>query len=532
MQRKSGVVLPLFSIRSRRDWGIGQITDLPAAAAWVRRAGQRLLQILPPHELSPGETSPYGALTAFAIDPIYLDVDAVEDLDAAAIDGALGEAGRAALAHARASARVEYAAVRDIKTRVLRVAFDRFYEREWSRDTPRARRLAAFVDGERSWLDDLALYSALREQHGGWGWMTWPEPERDRAEHAIERVRVDGKRRMLEVAYLQWLLLEQWDRARAGMRAAGVELMGDLPFVVCTESADVWSHASQFQLHMSLGAPPDAYSDEGQDWGLPPYDWLAMEADDLSWVRARTRQAARLYDRFRADHVVGYFRQWTKPLATASAQRKTGKQGRFDPEDTDAQRARGGRVLGVMLEELARGEHVEPPRALAEDLGMVPPFVREVLGELSMPGYRVLPWEKDDAIYRDPESFPEESIVSWSTHDTAPILAWLPELPEAERAALTKRAGLDDAMDERSQTLALLKYLYGARSALALVLAQELLGVPDRINKPATVGEHNWTWRLARPIEDLEADPALASRFEAVRALVQGSRRLEESGPK
>src|SRR5579872_2263722 len=101
MVRQSGVVLPLFSIRTRRDWGIGQITDLPACAAWVRRAGQRLLQVLPPHELSPGETSPYGALTAFGLDPIYLDVEAIEDIDARAIDETLGDAGRSILERAR-----------------------------------------------------------------------------------------------------------------------------------------------------------------------------------------------------------------------------------------------------------------------------------------------------------------------------------------------------------------------------------------------------------------------------------------------
>jgi 4-alpha-glucanotransferase len=519
MKRKAGVVLPLFSIRTRRDWGIGQITDLPACAAWVRRAGQSLVQILPPHELSTGETSPYGALTAFGLDPIYLDVDAVEDLDAAAIEQALGEEGRRTLERVRASSRVDYAAVRSLKMRALRVAFERFQAREWSRESPRARRLASFVERERAWLEDLALYETLRGSHGGWGWTTWPEPERDRAPRALEQVRSGEAPGMLDVAYLQWILLEQWDAARARMRDAGVELMGDLPFVVCAESADVWSHASQFQMHLSLGAPPDAYSADGQDWGLPPYDWLAMEADDLAWIRARTRHAARLYDRFRADHVVGYFRQWVK-------RKEGGERGRFDPEGMDAQCARGRRVLGAMLEELASANHVEPPRALGEDLGVIPPFVRDVLRELGMPGYRVLPWEKDDETgFRDPGAFPADSIVSWSTHDTAPIVSWWDDLPEADRAALAERTGVDVRMDERTRTLALLRHLYSASSNLALVLAQELIGARDRINTPATVGDHNWSWRLPRPIEDLEADPAVASRLEAVRRLVEASGR-------
>jgi 4-alpha-glucanotransferase len=526
MQRKAGVVLPLFSIRTRRDWGIGQITDLPRCAAWIQRAGHRLLQVLPPHELSSGETSPYGALTAFGIDPIYVGLETIEDLDASKIDAILREDGKQSIERLRAAERVDYDVVRPLKMRVLRAAFEEFRSREWERGTLRAKRLADFIERERAWLDDFAVYATLREVHEGWGWMTWPQGEHDRSRGALNRARDDHARRILEVAYMQWIALEQWTSARTRMRELGVDLMGDLPFIVGAESADVWSHASQFQLHVSLGAPPDDFSAEGQDWGLPAYDWLAMEADDLAWIRSRIRHAARLYDRFRLDHVVGYFRQWIKV--------KSGRDpGRFDPEGADAQLARGTRVLGVILGELAASESVssppskavEGPRAISEDLGVVPPFVREVLRELGMPGYRVLPWEKEGALLRDPKDFPSNSVASWSTHDTPPILAWWDDLPEDDRAEFSKRAGIDTSMDEQARSLALLRHLYGAKSDLALVLAQELLGTRDRINTPATVGVQNWTWRLPRPIEDLEVDPRLAVRFEAIRGFVSASGR-------
>ncbi len=162
MRRQSGVVLPLFSVRKRRVLGVGQITDLPACAAWIRRAGHRLLQVLPPHELSAGETSPYGALTAFGLDPIYIDVEAVAELDARAIAGALGSQGQRDLARVRAAGRVDYQAVRVLKATALRAAFDRFYESEWSRETARAKSLADFVRREGTWLDDLSLYKAVR----------------------------------------------------------------------------------------------------------------------------------------------------------------------------------------------------------------------------------------------------------------------------------------------------------------------------------------------------------------------------------
>jgi 4-alpha-glucanotransferase len=471
-----------------------------------------LLQILPPHELSPGETSPYGALTAFGLDPIYLGVDAIPDLDERSIAVALGDDGAAELARLRLAPRVDYRAVRTLKQRVLSVAFARFREREWAKATPRARSLAEFIERERAWLDDLALYTTLRESHDGYGWETWPEDQRERAPRALDETRTKANDRLLEIAYTQWLSLDQWTRAREEMRALGVELMGDLPFVVCAESADVWARASQFQRHMSLGAPPDGFSPDGQDWGLPPYNWLGMEADDLAWVRARTRHAARLYDRFRLDHVVGYFRQWVK-------KRGNGEHGRFDPEGTDAQRARGRRVLGAIMEE-ASGSKV-----IAEDLGVIPQFVRDTLDELGAPGYRVIPWEKDDQHrFRDPSSFAPASVATWSTHDTQPVTAWWDEFNADERGELARAASIREGATDDERSLALLRLLFRSGSDTTLVLAQELLGYRDRINTPGTVGEENWTYRLPAPIEDLERDARLAVRFDAIR------RSVEESG--
>jgi 4-alpha-glucanotransferase len=336
----------------------------------------------------------------------------------------------------------------------------------------------------------------------------------------IERLRAEQARRLLEIAYVQWTLFEQWERAHSAMRDLGVELMGDVPFVVGAESADVWSHASQFQLHLVLGAPPDEFSAEGQDWGLPPYDWLAMEGEDFAWVRARTQHSARLYDRFRFDHVVGYFRQWVRGVGPAGA------RGRFDPEGADGQQAHGRRVLGSMLGELGRERSaVDPPRAIAEDLGVIPPFVRETLNELGMPGYRVLPWERDGDRFRDPRSFPTGSVACWSTHDTQPITAWWDEFSPADRAQLAARAGIPADADDDVRSLRLLGDLYGSSSDLVLVLGQELLALRDRINMPASVSPDNWTWRLPRAMEDLESDPAIAARLDRLRSLVEASGR-------
>lgn len=521
-ERRSGVTVPLFSVRTKGDWGIGQITALPACAAFFAAAGQTLLQILPAHELAGAETSPYGACSAFALDPIYIDVDAVPELDPARIATALGDDGRRDLEAARRTPSVDYATVRRLKHAALGAAFDRFRTEELARDTARAAAFRAFVDREASWLRDAALYCALRAKHGGWGWGTWPAPERDRAPEVLAIAASpadDGAlgTRVLHFMYLQWIAFEQWATARSGLAELGVELMGDLPFIVGEESADVWALRGSFRTDLELGAPPDAFSPDGQRWGLPVYDWDAMDRDGLSWLRARAAHAARLYDRFRIDHVVGFFRQWV---------REGDAPGRFLPAEEEAQKRRGRVVLSAMQEAAGRTPSGES-RVIAEDLGMIPPFVREIMRELGLPGYKVLPWEKDDTTgMRDPRAFDALSVATFSTHDTAPITAWWDDLDPADRDALGALAGLSEGAGGRARDLALLGLLFSSGSSLTLVLAQELLGERGRINTPGTVSPENWTWRLPRTLEELGADADVRARLDAARALAAESGRL------
>ena len=421
--RVAGVTIPLSSLRTEGDWGIGQISDLPAFARWILTAGHRLVQILPPYELAPGETSPYGARTAFGIDPIYLTLEDIPDFDAEAIDGILGADGRAERDKLRALGQVDFLRVRALKARVLHVAFERFHEREWTRGGLRADAFRAFIARE-TWAKDLAVYVALRDAHNQWSWQHWPDGERLREKNALAAAEALLARPILEHQYLQWLADTQWQAAKRAVNDLGVEVMGDLPFIVGTESADVWAHSAEFRRDVSLGAPPDSFSEDGQDWGLPAYDWHVMEENDLAWVRARTRHAATLYDRFRLDHVVGYFRMFVRspsgppsigaPGIGAGATVKRKPVGWFDPEGEAAQNARGERILSVIQAEAGA------TRVIGEDLGVIPPFVRQTLTRLGIPGYRVLPWENDDGRFRDPVAYPKQSVATWSTHDTPP----------------------------------------------------------------------------------------------------------------
>ena len=231
--------------------------------------------------------------------------------------------------------------------------------------------------------------------------------------------------RVLEQMYLQWLAHEQWHAARAELKKLGVALMGDMPFIVGSESADVWAHREQFRTDVSLGAPPDDFAKDGQSWGLPVYDWNAMDADGLAWLRMRATSLPRRSTIASASI--------TSSASSASGCGRSDKPGHFVPRDEKSQKARGEKVLRAMLE--AAG----PGTVIAEDLGVIPPFVRETMTRLGLPGYKVLPWEKDEQFMpRDPRGFPELSVATWSTHDTQPITAWWDELEDWERERLAE----------------------------------------------------------------------------------------------
>jgi 4-alpha-glucanotransferase len=510
-RRQAGVTLSLFSLRSTRDFGIGEIGDLPRFAEWLRDAGFRLVQLLPTFELARGETSPYGARTAFGLDPIYVSLSDVPELDDAAIAAALGSSGAAELEAVRALPNVDYARVRALKDRVLDAALERFVNREIGKGSPRARAFLTFREGARGWLDDLSLYVALRDEKNEHGWSTWPSAERERSPRALDEARARLDRQILAHAYRQFIANEQWAAARKKLADLDVEIMGDLPFIVGSESADVWSHRRAFRTDVSLGAPPDAYSADGQDWGLPAYDFDRLEHDGYAWLKERTRRASELYDRFRIDHVVGYFRQWVKPHGA--------RRGHFDLPAERVQRARGEHVLRELRGVAGDGS------IIAEDLGVIPPWVRATLTELAIPGYRILPWERDGDVVRDPTHFPALSVASWSTHDTAPIALWWREMSAGDRKSLATMMGVAEDASSDALFEAHMRTLFQSGSDLVLTLAQEVLGEDRRINLPGTVGPDNWTYRFGASLERLASDTAMSHRLDKLRALLEEAHR-------
>jgi 4-alpha-glucanotransferase len=518
--RHAGLLVPLFSIPSGASWGIGEIGDIPAFARWLRGGGQDLLQLLPINEMAVGQRSPYSAMSAMAIDPIFISVHALAGFRAVGGEAAMDREWRERLDAARRSGVIDHALVRSVKEPALRAAFGAFHRLYAGAGSPETDAFEAWAAEQAWWLDDYALFRALHARERERAWSDWPAPLRDR-----ERDALAGAARELagEVLYRKWLQFvadTEWREAKE--RARPVSLMGDLAFMVDGDSADVWTEPSSFRLDASVGAPPDAFSESGQNWGMPAYRWDVLAARDFDWLRRRARRMASLFDGYRIDHLVGFYRTYVFPL--------DGSPAGFTPEDEPAQLALGETVLSVF--------GCSGARIVAEDLGTVPDFVRESLARLGIPGYKVFRWERDWKIagqpYRDPAVYPAASVATSGTHDTEPMAVWWDGLDAAERAAVLavpavadRVPALDDPGGDFSPALrdVLLEVLFGSGSDMLLLPVQDVFGWRDRINVPATIDDRNWTWRLPWPSDALDSAPEACERADTLRRWSRLSRR-------
>lgn len=501
-RRTSGVLVPLFSLRSTASWGIGEFPDLARFGRWLGLAGQSFVQLLPINEMPAGERSPYSAMTAMALDPIFIALPEVVDFQAIGGDLAFDAADRAMLEAVRGNPRIAYAEVRVLKDKWMRRAWDRFERVEIGRGGPRARKWEAFVRDEAWWLNEYALFRAVHAEDPRRSWWDWPEPLARREPDALAEAHRTYQPEIAYWSYVQWIAAQQWKDARRSAWPAKV--FGDLPFMVATNSPDVWARQPEFRFDATVGVPPDAFSDTGQDWGLPPWRWDVMQQNGFEWIRHRARRSASLYDGFRLDHLVGLYRIYNRPLDPQA-------EAFFSPADPDEQLR-----LGETLLTLFRQAGAE---IIAEDLGTVPDFVRESLARMEVPGFRVMRWERrwqePDQPFIDPAEYPATSVATTGTHDTEPLAEWWDELPKADRAAVLRLPSIEEALSLDATSDggdrpynphlrdALLRAALASGSRFVVLPLQDLFGWRDRINTPATIGDANWTWCLPWSIETM-----------------------------
>lgn len=482
-QRSSGVLLHPTSLPG--PFGCGDLG--PASHAFVRdlaRAGQRWWLMLPVGPVGYGN-SPYSALSAFAGSPLLISPNVL------VADGLLPKIPRPPRL---ANARVDYEATAAFRTRVLREAFVR--SRAWPKRHPLRQSEAAFVEREGWWLNDFALYAAIKEQQHRAGWISWPAPLRDRKPAALRDVARELAENVAFQQFQQWLFDRQWRALRDHAHQHGIRLIGDAPIFVAHDSADVWAHRELFHLDRTgksivvAGVPPDYFSRTGQLWGNPLYRWDRLRRTGYRWWMDRLRHLLDRFDVLRVDHFIGFQRYWEIPAGA-----KTAQSGRWRPGPS------------APFFDKARRELDRLP-LIAEDLGAITPEVKALRDQFDLPGIRILQFAfGTDPSAPDflPHNYPRRCVVFTGTHDNDTTVGWFtdpggqggtrsPAQTEKERRVARAYLGEDEPVHWAMIRMASLSV-----AAISIFPMQDLLGLGSeaRMNRPGTA-EGNWEWRLGR----------------------------------
>ena len=471
LPRASGLLLHPTSLPAPH--GIGDL----GAGAWafvdfLAAARQRWWQMLPLGPTSVGD-SPYQSPSTFAGNPLLISLDGLVADGLLAPDEAAAAAGDAA--------RVDYGAVVARKQPLLRLAARRLGH---GAAADLAAAFARFRVAEAAWLDDFALFMAIKDAHGGLPWRAWAPDVVLRRPAALARWRARLSGPIGEHAALQFLFFRQWQALRAHATARGVGLIGDLPIFVADDSADVWAHRELFQLDAAgsptavAGVPPDYFSATGQLWGNPLYDWDVHARRGFDWWIERLRAAFRCCDVLRIDHFIGFTRYWAVPAGAATAM-----GGAYHP-------APGAAVL-----EAARAA-LGDVAIIAEDLGVVTAEVDALRERFALPGMHVLQFAFDgDARNRDlPHRYAANSVVYTGTHDNDTTAGWFAAASDAVRAHALRYLGRRTT-DHIVAAFVRLAMASVADTAIAPVQDVLGLGGEARMNLPGRP-DGNWSWRL------------------------------------
>ncbi len=480
--RLSGLLQPVFSLRSAADVGVGDFGALDAFFKYLRYAEQRMLMVLPLLPTAPGDSSPYSTRSAFGLNPLFIHLAWLPE------GVSFTDTEKKAIEEAKASPTVRYDLVAPVKTAALERAFATF---EHQGPSARNREFEEWTLAQRGWVEGFALYQAISEAFSRKPWWEWPKGLATREPVALDIARHEHKRRVRYHTWLQWVAQSQWNKVRAQAKARGVFLCGDEPFIIGMDSSDCWCWPQYLRRDAKLGVPPDDFSADGQDWGLPWFDFEALEKAGDGWLKARAKAAAATYDVRRIDHAIGYFRQYIRDEATP--------RGRFVPSDEAAQQARGERSFRILSE----GASI-----VAEDLGVIPRFARDTLARLKLPGYHVMRWSREDGVYRDPRHYAEVSLVTTGTHDTETLHAWWLNAQQWEREAVCrtwpelKRFSSPPAFGPELHE-ALLRAALNAQSGWCILPWQDVFAETERVNTPGTVSPNNWSYRMRVDVEEL-----------------------------
>ena len=482
-ERASGILLPIFSLPSPH--GVGTMGKAAFDFAdFLHAAGQKIWQVLPLNPTGYGD-SPYQPFSAFAGNPYFIDLDLLRK------EGLLTEEEIAECDFGSDPRRVDYGRLYKTRLPLLRKAM----ARDGFRDRPD---YAVFVEENADWLPDFALFTALKAHFGGKPWLEWEDRgARLRRAQTLNKYRRLLKNEIEFFEYTQYLFAKQWKKLKKYCNKLGISIVGDIPIYCALDSADAWANPAQFQLDenrrpkLVAGVPPDAFTEDGQLWGNPLYDWDAMKKDGYGWWIRRFRAAKRLYDVIRIDHFRGLESYWAVPAGD-----ETARNGSWLPgPGTDFIRAVRKALPGLAM--------------IAEDLGYITPEVAALLRDSRCPGMKVLEFAFQPGAKSNYVPFRHEKncVCYIGTHDNSPILEWKNEFFEDDIEFMKKYLAFSE-----KEGLCYTMIRGGMESNANTFIAQMQdfleLGAGSRINSPGT-NEGNWQWRMLEG----EASEKLAAKI-------------------
>ena len=474
MKRESGILLPVSSLPSR--YGIGCFSrEAYEFVDWLKGTGQSYWQILPLGPTSYGD-SPYQSFSTFAGNPYFISLEELVE------EGVLAKEECEAADFGNKEDSIDYAKIYRARFPLLRKA----YERSGVSEDPEFLR---FREENGWWLEDYALYMAVKARFDQKAWTEWAQDIRLRWDNAMDYYRRELYFDIEFHQYLQFKFFQQWTKLKAYANSKGIRIIGDIPIYVAMDSADAWANPQLFQLDGEnkptavAGCPPDGFSAVGQLWGNPLYNWEYHKNTGYGWWISRLAHCYRLYDVVRIDHFRGFDEYYSIPADADTA--------------VDGHWEKGPGLPFFQAVTAALGEK----EIIAEDLGYVTDSVRQLVRDTGYPGMKVLEFafdSRDSGSASDylPHNYPENCVVYTGTHDNETIAGWFKSIKPEERT-LAREYLCDFSTPEKRLYLSFISLAMRSQARMCVIPMQDFMGLSNkcRMNTPSTVGK-NWKWRL------------------------------------
>ena len=476
MNRSSGVIMHISSLAS--EYGIGTFGEEAFKFAdFLSSAGLKFWQVLPLGQTSYGD-SPYQCFSAFAGNPYFIDFKLLE------MDNLLNENDYRNLDYGSNQERVNYEKVFNTRYKVLRKAYDNAKKNIYSK-------IKEFREENREWIEDYALYMAIKQKFNLISWKEWDSEYKFRDKQVLEKVKNELDDEINYWCFIQYEFFKQWYNLKLYVNELGIKIIGDIPIYIADDSADAWSKPYMFKydkkmnLDKQAGCPPDAFSRDGQLWGNPIYNWEYMKKDNYKWWIKRIKESSKLYDFIRIDHFRGFESFWE-----VDGKAKNAKDGKWiKGPDYD--------LFRVIKEELG------DVNIIAEDLGVITDEVRALKKKVGFMGMKVLEFAFDGGSKNEhlPHNYCEDLLVYTSTHDNNTIKAWFEnETSTYEKKYIKKYINL---RDDENINWGIIRTAWASTAKIAMAQMQDflLVGAQGRMNFPSKLGD-NWSWRMKKDVLD------------------------------